>query len=85
MANLKNVVVLIAQVKYPSSETNYMTAESYVMEKGSMHTIDSVAADFRSKIETDGFKITNFLVYVVPQEQIIECSPLINSTNSLTR
>jgi hypothetical protein len=78
---MKSLIVLIAQVKYPSGNYAYLTANSYVLENLTIDTRDVVAADFRSKIETDGFKITNFLVYVVPQEQIEECSPLNSSTN----
>lgn len=79
---MKNVIVLIAQVKYPSVDYTYLTADSFVMEKGSIRTIDEVTADFRRKVETDGFTITNFLVYVVPQEHVTECLPPRSLTHS---
>jgi len=66
----KHLIVLIAQVKYPSSNSTYLTANSYLVEKDSMKDLEKSKEDFRSEIEKDNFKIINFLVYVVPKEQL---------------
>lgn len=68
------LIVLIAEVKYPSSDVTYLTASSYLIEQGKVDQHDKAVEDFRGKIETDNFKIVNMLVYVVPREQIQEVS-----------
>ena len=77
---MKHLIILSAQVKYPSGDYAYLTANSYVLEKQDANLLEAIANDFRTNIETDGFKITNLLVYIVPQEQITECSLQTNST-----
>jgi len=64
----KHLIVLIAQVKYPSSNSTYLTANSYLVEKDSMEDLEKSTEHFKGDVEKDGFKIINFLVYVVPKE-----------------
>lgn len=69
---MKNLVVLIAEVKYPSSEATYLTASAYVLEKGNTKALEAAKEDFKSHVETEGFKIVNMLLYFVPKEQIAD-------------
>lgn len=65
---MKQLVILIAQVKYPSSNASYLTANSYVTE--SSEELEKAWDDLRDRIEVDDFKVINNLVYVVPADQI---------------
>ena len=64
------LVIFIAQVKYPSSNSTYLTANSYLVEKDYVKDVRKFTEHFKSYVEKDGFKIINFLVYVVPKEQL---------------
>ena len=61
----KNIIILIALVKYPSSNNTYITADSYFVGR-TMEDLDNAKDDFVTKVETEDFKIINFLIYVVP-------------------
>lgn len=61
----KNIIILIALVKYPSSNNTYITADSYFVGR-TIEDLDNAKNDFVSKIETEDFKVINFLLYVVP-------------------
>jgi hypothetical protein len=71
---MKRLMVLIALVKYPSNDYFYLTANSYLVESNNADALENAAMDFRSHVETDGFKITHFMVYVVPQGQIADAN-----------
>jgi len=66
----KQLIILVFQVKYPSSSNSYLTANSYLVENGSLEELEKAATEFRNDVEKDGFKIINNLIYIVPQEQI---------------
>jgi hypothetical protein len=68
----KQIVILIAEVKYPSSDAVYLTANSYVLEKSNYKALETAWEDFRSHVETNGFRIVNSMVYVIPPKQIAE-------------
>lgn len=70
----KITIVLIADVKYPSSNNSYLTANSYVIEKGNMESLEASEKDFKSKVEVDGFKIVNFLAYIIPENKPLTLS-----------
>lgn len=67
---MKQLIILIAQVKYPSSNNTYLTANSYVIEKG--EELEKIWNSLRDEVEKEGFKIINNLVYIVPEEQITD-------------
>ena len=67
---MKQIIILIASVKYPSSENFYLTADSYLLENNNQDELKNNVDAFKIRIEVDGFKITNMLVYIVPKEQI---------------
>lgn len=65
----KNLIVFIAQVKHSSSGNTHLTARSYLVEKNSTKDLDSFSYEFKRDVEQDEFKIVNFHVYIVPDEQ----------------
>lgn len=67
---MKSLFILVAQIKYPSSDSFFLTANSYVVEKGSTEGFEAAIETFRNEVEVDGFKLINFMAYVVPDEQI---------------
>lgn len=71
---MKDIVILIALVKYPSSNNTYPTANSFLVETHDVETLDKLVGNFKSLIETDGFRIINFLVYIVPRKQIVDAN-----------
>ncbi len=64
------ILVLVAEVKYPSSNNTYLSANSYAIEKDDMGALEKSTEDFKAKVQTGGFKIVNFLIYIVPDEQL---------------
>lgn len=64
---MKNLIILIASVEYPSSNNFYLRANSFLLEN-TQDELQKAADSFKDEIETEDFKITNFLVYVVPKE-----------------
>jgi hypothetical protein len=67
--DVKILIILIASVKFPSSEHFYLTAESHWVRRGNIEDLENAKNDFFSKVNADGFAITNFLIYVVPREK----------------
>lgn len=66
----KQIVILIAQVKYPSSNATYLSSASYVINREDTEALQNAWKDFRSHVETDDFKIVNSMIYIVPREQV---------------
>lgn len=69
---MKHIVILTALVKYPSSDTTYLSSNSYAIEQVEAKPLSDIIDKFKEEIETDGFKILNMLAYVVPNEQVEE-------------
>ena len=69
---MKNIYVLTASVKYPSSNNFYLTSKSYVLEFGNASQLHEAIKDFRAEVEQDDFLITNMTCYSVGREQIEE-------------
>lgn len=55
------LIVFIAQVKYPSANASYLTAQAYWFTN--YEEFERARDDFISNCEKDDFKILNFLVY----------------------
>jgi hypothetical protein len=66
---MSKIIVLTANVKYPSSESYYLSSNSYVIGDNA-EGLQEAENDFRSHIEVDGFKIVNMLAYIVSAEQV---------------
>ena len=64
----KQIVVLMANVKYPSSNNSHLSANSYLIETEEER--EKAINDFKGNVEVDGFKILNMMAYIVPDEQI---------------
>ena len=56
------LVILIAEVKPPSTDVTYLNAHAYMID-GKVETIQNAMEDFRDKLERDGFKIQNALIF----------------------
>lgn len=66
----KYIVVLTARVKYPSSESYYLTSSSWVVDADNPKRIEDIVDEFRKLVEQDDFKIVEMVAYDVPFEQI---------------
>jgi hypothetical protein len=66
----KQLIILVAQVKYPSTNATYLTANSHVIESGDWTAHEVAVKDFKSRVEVDGFTVTNMIAYIVPKEHI---------------
>ena len=65
----KQLLILIAEAKYPSSTTTFLFARSGVFTD--IKDLSQAWAEFRSELAADGFEIlNNSMVYVVPEDQI---------------
>lgn len=61
----KQVLVLIANVEYPSKGSFFLAANSYVID--SIEGLDVSVKNFREDVEKDGCRIINFLAHIVPE------------------
>lgn len=71
---MKRLIIVTAEVKYPSSNNTYLSSNSYVADVYDPKHMEKIMDDFKSKVETDEFKIINVIIYIVPQEQIADAN-----------
>jgi len=81
---MKNLIILIAQVRFPENENSYLVAESYVVGLD-IKELDAAVIDFKTKNEADGFSIINFTVYVVPNNHLLSIGLLDLIANKFMR
>ena len=67
----KKLIIVIGQVKPPSTDVTYLNANAYMVEKGKAQDLEDAIMDFRNKVEKDGFKITNALIFEPSIEPIL--------------
>jgi hypothetical protein len=65
---MKPITILIANVKYPSGDSYYLSANSYLLD--GIDELEKSIEDFRNNVEVDGFRIVNMMAYQVPESQI---------------
>lgn len=70
----KHLIIVIADVKYPSSENTYLTANSYVVQDGNSDDYENSIKDFREHVEVDGFQILSMMIHIPPKEYLINLS-----------
>lgn len=68
------LVVMIAEVKYPTANASYLTANAY--QVASDEDIRYAREDFVYNCEKDGFKIINYLAYFLPMQPILSMGAL---------
>ena len=80
---MNKLVVLIAEAKPPSADVTYLNALSYRVE--SLEDLRAALDDFKCKVERDGFKILNALIYHPPVRVLLSIGGLQLVWNSTKR
>jgi hypothetical protein len=69
---VKQILVLTANVKFPSSNSFYLTSNSYVVEESSMEDINTSMKNFREEVEQEGFEVIGLTAHIVPTNKVYE-------------